>query len=175
MKTHYCHVLLQKILPIAILPFLNNEIRTTLIEFCQFFQKICSKTLDAKELEDMKTRIVIILCKLEKIFPLSFFTIMVHLCVHLTEEAFLGGPVSQRWMFGIERCMGTYKGYVPYVVDEAVKFLSRYVDDIEIFNYDERNWDVPTTQHGLEVFNNKVRTLGASKFGQLGEYVDVVQ
>nr|KAJ0189019.1 hypothetical protein LSAT_V11C800443290 [Lactuca sativa] len=63
-----------------------------------------------------------------------------------------------------------------YVVDEAVTFLSRYVDDIETrFNHDERNWDVPITQHGLEVFTNKVRTLGASKFGQIGEYVDVAQ
>nr|KAJ0192585.1 hypothetical protein LSAT_V11C800443280 [Lactuca sativa] len=60
MKTHDCQVLLQKILPIAILPFLNNEI----------------------QLEDMKTGIVIILCKLEKIFPSSFFTIMVHLCIY---------------------------------------------------------------------------------------------
>ena len=91
-------------------------------------------------------------------------------------------------MFGIERRMGTYKGYVrnfarpdgsiteAYVVDEAVTFLSRYVDDIETrFNHDERNWDVPITQHGLEVFTNKVRILGASKFGQIGEYVDVAQ
>ncbi|KAL4585273.1 hypothetical protein LXL04_009889 [Taraxacum kok-saghyz] len=188
MKTHDCHVLLQKILPVAILPFLNKEIRTALIEFCQFFQKICSKTLDAKELENMKTGIVIILCKLEKIFPPTFFTVMVHLCVHLPEEALLGGPVSQRWMFGIERRMGTYKGYVrnfarpdgsiteAYVVDEAVTFLSRYVDDIETrFNRLERNWDAPTTKHELEVFNNKVRKLGSSKFRQLGEDVDVVQ
>ncbi|KAL4555403.1 hypothetical protein LXL04_038021 [Taraxacum kok-saghyz] len=187
MKTHDCHVLLQKILPVAILPFLNKEICTALIGFCQFFQKICSKTLDAKELENMKTGIVIILCKLEKIFPPTFFTFMVHLCVHLPEEALLGGPVSQRWMFGIERRMGTYKGYVrnfarpdgsitEAYVDEAVTFLSRYVDDIETrFNRLERNWDAPTTKHELEVFNNKVRKLGSSKFRQLGEDVDVVQ
>ncbi|XP_022019939.1 uncharacterized protein LOC110920001 [Helianthus annuus] len=188
MKTHDCHVSLPKILPVAILPFLNKDIRETLIQFCQFVQKICSKTLYAKELEDMKTGIVIILCKLEKIFPPAFFTIMVHLCVHLPEEALLGGPVSQRWMFGIERCMGTYKGYIrnfarpdgsiteAYVVDEAVTFLSRYVDDIETrFNRAERNWDVTTTKHEMDLFNNKVRALGASKFGQLGEYLEVVQ
>lgn len=188
MKTHDCHVLLQKILPVAILPFLNREIRATLIEFCQFFQKICSKTLYANELEDMKTGIVIILCKLEKIFPPAFFTIMVHLCVHLPEEALLGGPVSQRWMFGIERRMGTYKGYVrnfarpdgsiteAYVVDEAVTFLSRYLHGIETrFNRVERNWDVLSTKHEMELFNNKVRTFGASKFGKLGDDGDVVQ
>ncbi|KAK9070391.1 hypothetical protein SSX86_010793 [Deinandra increscens subsp. villosa] len=188
MKTHDCHVLLQKILPTAIRPFLDKEIRTTLIEFCQFFQKISSKTLYVKELEEMKTGIVIILCKLEKIFPPAFFTIMVHLCVHLPEEALLGGPVSQRWMFGVERRMGTYKGYVrnfarpegsiseAYVVDEAVTFLSRYLDDIETrFTRPERKWDVPTTKHDMELFNNKIRTLGASKFGQLGNDVDAVQ
>jgi hypothetical protein len=188
MKTHDCHVLLQKILPAAIIPFLDKEIRATLIEFCQFFQKICSKTLYAKELDEMKTGIVIILCKLEKIFPPAFFTIMVHLCVHLPDEALLGGPVSQRWMFGVERRMGTYKGYVrnfarpdgsiaeAYVVDEAVTFLSRYLDDIETrFNRPERNWDVPTTKHKMELFNNKVRTLGASEFGQLGDDLAAVQ
>ncbi|XP_076904980.1 uncharacterized protein LOC143560589 [Bidens hawaiensis] len=40
MKTHDSHVLLQKILPVAILPILNKEIHATLIEFCQFFQKL---------------------------------------------------------------------------------------------------------------------------------------
>ncbi|XP_052181232.1 uncharacterized protein LOC127794290 [Diospyros lotus] len=188
MKTHDCHVLLQKILPVAILPYLDKKIRATLIEFCQFFQKLSAKTLYVNKLENMKTGIVIILCKLEKIFPLSFFTIMVHLCVHLPEQALWGGPVSSRWMFGIERRMGTYKGYVrnfsrpdgsiteAYVVDEAVTFLSRYLHNIETrFTRLERNWDVPCTQHKMELFNNKIRTMGASKFGKLGVFDHVVQ
>lgn len=100
----------------------------------------------------------------------------------------MGGPVSQRWMFGIERRMGTYKGYVrnfarpdgsiteAYVVDEAVTFLSRYLHDIETrFSRVERNWDVPNTKHEMELFNNKVRTFGASKFGRLGDYGDVIK
>ena len=98
MKTHDCHVLLQKILPVAILPYLEKRIRGTLIEFCQFFQKICAKTLYVDELKKMKSGIVTILCKLEKIFPPSFFTIMIHLCVHLPDQALLGGPVCRRWM-----------------------------------------------------------------------------
>ncbi|KAD1280639.1 hypothetical protein E3N88_43064 [Mikania micrantha] len=84
--------------------------------------------------------------------------------------------------------MGTYKGYVhsfarpegsiaeAYVVDEVVIFLSRYVNNIETrFNRVERNWDVLTTKHEMELVNHKVRTLGAWKFEQLGDFADVVQ
>ncbi|KAH6770970.1 B-box type zinc finger family protein [Perilla frutescens var. hirtella] len=113
---------------------------------------------------------------------------MVHLCVHLPEQALLGGPVSQRWMFGVERRMGTYKGYVrnfahpdgsiseAYIVDEAIIFLSRYLHNTETrFTRLERNWDVATTKYSMELFNNNIRTLGAPTFGLLGDYHNVVQ
>ena len=100
LKTHDCHVLIQKLLPVGILPYLNDNIRETLIEFCNFFKKICSRTLLKSEIKELKEGIVIVLCKLEKIFPPAFLTIMVHLCIHLPEQALLGGPVSTRWMFG---------------------------------------------------------------------------
>jgi hypothetical protein len=41
----------------------------------------------------MKTEIPVILCKFEKIFPPAFFDVMVHLAVHLPDEAMLRGPV----------------------------------------------------------------------------------
>ncbi|XP_075658886.1 uncharacterized protein LOC142628728 [Castanea sativa] len=41
--------------------------------------------------------------ELEKIFPPSFFTVMVHVVMHLAREAKLGGPVHYRWMYPIER------------------------------------------------------------------------
>lgn len=46
---------------------------------------------------------MLILCKLEKIFPPAFFDVMVHLAVHLPREAMLAGPVQYRWMYPIER------------------------------------------------------------------------
>ncbi|XP_074373620.1 uncharacterized protein LOC141713968 [Apium graveolens] len=112
MKSHDCHVLLHKILPVAILSYLTKNIRGTLIELCQFFQKIYAKTIRISDLEELKQGIVIILCKLEKIFPMSFLTIMVHLCVHLPDQVLQGGPVAPRWMFETERHMGLFKRYV---------------------------------------------------------------
>ena len=51
----------------------------------------------------LKADIAVTLCELEKIFPSSFFTVMVHLVIHLVAEAKIGGPVHYRWMYPIER------------------------------------------------------------------------
>ncbi|XP_058191435.1 uncharacterized protein LOC131308510 [Rhododendron vialii] len=102
LKSHDYHILIQQILPIGMRGFVDKEISTTLFELGSFFQDLCSKTLRRSELEKLEDRIVLILCKLEKIFPPAFFDVMVHLAVHLPREAILGGPVHYRWMYPIE-------------------------------------------------------------------------
>jgi hypothetical protein len=52
------------------------------------------------------------ICQLEMVFPPAFFDIMIHLPVHLAEEAKLGGPVCYRWMYPVERYLRIVKGYV---------------------------------------------------------------
>ncbi|KAI5325030.1 hypothetical protein L3X38_034103 [Prunus dulcis] len=53
--------------------------------------------------------IVQVLCKFEMIFPPTFFTSMMHVIVHLPEEALLAGPVNYRWMYPIERLLRELK------------------------------------------------------------------
>ena len=72
-------------------------------DLCSFFKGLCAKVLDPSELEKMEYQVVWTLCELEQLFPPSFFTIMVHLTIHLISEAKLGGPVHYRWMYPIER------------------------------------------------------------------------
>ena len=55
------------------------------------------------DLENLEKDIALTLCELEKIFPPSFFTVMVHLVMHLAKEAKFGGLVHYRWMYPIER------------------------------------------------------------------------
>nr|XP_043611316.1 uncharacterized protein LOC122582917 [Erigeron canadensis] len=143
LKSHDCHILLQCMIPIAIRPFMTKQIRDALIELSRFFKKLTEPTLYVSELEALQKEIVNILCKLERIFPPSFFTIMVHLCVHFPQEAILGGPVQSRWMYPIERYLGHLKKYVRnkaklegsiakgYVVEEAMTFCSQYLKGVE--------------------------------------------
>ncbi|KAH0655429.1 hypothetical protein KY285_030311 [Solanum tuberosum] len=77
---------------------------------------------------------------MEKLLPPGFFTIMVHLVTHLETEAKLVGPVHYRWMYPIERYLGTLKSYVrncacpedsiaeAYIANECLAFCSRYLD-----------------------------------------------
>jgi len=59
--------------------------------------------LTDSDLARLEENIPIILCKLERIFPPSFFDSMEHLPIHLPHEARLGGPVQYRWMYPFER------------------------------------------------------------------------
>ncbi|CAL8136238.1 unnamed protein product [Prunus armeniaca] len=154
LKTHDCHVLLQRILPIGIRPYLIKEVCAPLVELACFFQQICAKTLNVADLDRLEVDIVVILCKLEKIFPPVFFDVMVHLALHLPREAKLGGPVGYRWMYPIERMLGKLKGYVRnrarpegsivegYIANEALTFCSMYFRNVEtVFSRPERNDD----------------------------------
>ena len=69
--------------------FLDSDIYEAIAELGKFFRELCSKTLNRDILAEMKKEIPVILCKLEKIFPPAFFDVMVHLAVHLPEEALL--------------------------------------------------------------------------------------
>ena len=102
-----------------------------------------------------KAGIIEILCKLELIFPPTFFDIMVNLVLHLPDEAICGGPVSYRWMYPFERYMKKLKYYVRnkarpegsiaegYVSEEALEFCSMYLKDAQNrYNGVERNEDV---------------------------------
>ncbi|CAA7025820.1 unnamed protein product [Microthlaspi erraticum] len=103
LKSHDCHVIMRDLFSVAIRNLLPENVRSTIIELCQFFRNISAKVLDIDELDKLQDRVVLILCRMEMFFPPSFFTVMVHLIVHLTEEAKYGGPVPFRWMYPIER------------------------------------------------------------------------
>ena len=54
-------------------------------------------------MEHLEKDIPIILCRLERIFPPSFFDSMEHLPIHLAYESMIAGPVQYRWMYPFER------------------------------------------------------------------------
>lgn len=103
LKSHDCHVLMQLLLPLALQDTVDEKVASVLIELCDFNRALCSKTLYVHELDKLQSKLVITMCNLEKIFPPTFFTIMVHLVIHLANEAKIAGPVHYRWMYPIER------------------------------------------------------------------------
>ena len=103
LKSHDCHVLLEPLLPKGIQPYLLKDLCTTIVELCNFFRQLCTKTIIVADLDVLEKGIIMIHCKLECIFPTAFFYIMAHLVIHLPREAKYSGPVSFKWMYPIER------------------------------------------------------------------------
>ncbi|KAL0007409.1 hypothetical protein SO802_008911 [Lithocarpus litseifolius] len=147
LKSHDNHILMQQLLPIALRKSLPASVTRPLMKLSCFFREICSKTLEVSEIENLEKDIAVTLCELEKIFPPSFFTVMVHLVIHLAAEAKMCGPVHYRWMYPIERYLSRLKSYVRnraapegsiaegYYVEECLTFCARYMEGVEtIFN-----------------------------------------
>ena len=103
LKSHDGHILMQDIFPIASRSSVSKQVLTVIIRLSSFFKSLCSKVIDPGELDRLESEIMVILCQMEKIFPPGFFTIMVHLLIHLASKVKLGGPVHYRWMYPIER------------------------------------------------------------------------
>ncbi|XP_010518611.1 PREDICTED: uncharacterized protein LOC104793884 [Camelina sativa] len=105
MKSHDCHVVMQRLLPFAFEHLLPSNVHQAIAGVGAFFRDLCSRTLTVDGIRNLEENIPMILCNLEKIFPPSFFDVMEHLPIHLPREAKLGGPVQYRWMYPFERYM----------------------------------------------------------------------
>ena len=101
LKNHDNHILMQQLFPIALRGSLPSHVTKPLIKLACFFREICSKTLRVSDIATVEVDIAVALCELAKIFPPSFFTVMVHLVRHLAAKAKIGGPVHYRWMYSI--------------------------------------------------------------------------
>ncbi|XP_038687458.1 uncharacterized protein LOC119986835 [Tripterygium wilfordii] len=176
MKSHDCHVFMQRLLPVAFRA-LPEPIWTVLTELSHFFRDICSTTLRENQLHIMEDNIPVILCKLERIFPPSFFDSMEHVLVHLPFESRMGGPVQYRWMYPFERYLHFLKKKVKnkahvegsiceaYIVEETSMFGSYYFEPNVISRRSRvpRNEDWGTFNQEyprISIFNQPGRLVG---------------
>nr|XP_017233132.1 PREDICTED: uncharacterized protein LOC108207183 [Daucus carota subsp. sativus] len=179
MKSHDCHVFMQKLLPSAFRELLPDDVNKLLYDLSNFFKDLCSTTLLASDLRKMERNIVGIVCTMETIFPPALFDPMEHLLVHLVEECILGGPVPSRWMYNIERLQRRMKQKVgnkarvegsiaeKYIYEELTHFCSMYFEsEVDtVHNMLGRNMvdDRSRDPEKLLAFTYPVELLGAYK------------
>ncbi|WMV31114.1 hypothetical protein MTR67_024499 [Solanum verrucosum] len=162
LKSHDCHVLLQHILPLALRGMLSKEVCEPLIELSIFFCVLGSKELMIDDLTHIEAQIPIILCKLEKVFPPSFFDVMVHLPVHLAGEAQIGGPIHYRWMYPIERWLYFLKSLIGNRACPE-EFAQNHIDTAQ--HLSDAEWD----REFIEWFKDRVAQLHKADNSQLME------
>jgi hypothetical protein len=103
LKSHDYHIWIERLMPVMVRGYLPEHVWRVLAELSHFFRTVCAKQICESVIAKLHDQVPELLCKLEMIFPPGFFTPMLHLIVHLANEALLGGPVQYRWQFCIER------------------------------------------------------------------------
>ncbi|XP_073131499.1 uncharacterized protein [Henckelia pumila] len=187
MKSHDCHVFMQRLIPIAFRELLPNNVWQALIELSFFFKDITARTIKCSDMIRLENDIPVILCKLERIFPPSFFDCMEHLPVHLAYEARIVGPIQYRWIYSFERFLRRLKNNVrnkarvegsicnAYLVEEASYFCSHYFrSSVKTrLRKQPRNDEGDNSQSGevsnISIFNFIDRPMGASRFRRLDD------
>ncbi|KAL0325330.1 UNVERIFIED_CONTAM: hypothetical protein Sradi_5102300 [Sesamum radiatum] len=140
MKSHDCHIFMQKLIPVAFREMVPEHVWSALTEVSLMFQVLRSTTLDIRKVQELEDSVAIIMCNLEKVFSPAFFDSMEHLILHLPYEARMGGPVQYRWMYPFERFLRELKKKVKnkahveasiveaYIVEEIGWFTSYYFE-----------------------------------------------
>ncbi|XP_017976431.1 PREDICTED: uncharacterized protein LOC108661945 [Theobroma cacao] len=142
MKSHDCHIFLQRLLPIVLRDMVPHSIWDAITEMSYFFRDLCAIEIPVDHMETLQGKICEIICKLEKIFPPGFFNCMEHLPIHLLYKAKVGGPVQYRWMYPFERFLQHLKKKVKnrasvegsiceaYIIKEKSSFCSLYFEPV---------------------------------------------
>jgi hypothetical protein len=166
LKSHDYHIFVERLMPVMFRAYLNNDVWTTLAELSLFYKQFCAKEIKKEMMEKLEKEILVLLCKLEKIFRLGWFNPMQHLLVHLPYEAKIGGLQQYRWMYHIERALKKLKAMVgnkarvegciaeKFKVKEIAYFTSVYFAEhhnvnAPIMRY-HVNQDIPCTN--LQIF-----------------------
>ncbi|CAL2271249.1 unnamed protein product [Prunus armeniaca] len=173
LKSHDSHVFMQSLLPVGIRHLLPEDVVKPIMLLSRFFSQLTIKTLRKTDINQLRHDIVQVLCKFEMIFPPAFFTSMIHVMVHLPEEALLAGLVNYRWMYPIERLLGELKKTVrnrakpegsiieAWVQYESLTLCGMYLKDVDTaFNRPQRNNDGGLRNEKLSVFDQSARPFG---------------
>jgi hypothetical protein len=103
LKSHDFHIIVQKLMPVMFRGLFNVNLWKIFTELRYFYRQICAKQVSKAMRQKLEKEITVLVCKMEKIFPLGWFNAMQHLLVHLLWEAKVGGPAQFMWMYSQER------------------------------------------------------------------------
>ncbi|XP_060969762.1 uncharacterized protein LOC133036989 [Cannabis sativa] len=174
LKSHDFHIIMTQLLPLALRGMSSLHVCQHITTLSNYFRMMYSKVAQPQDFMQLEQQISITLCNLEKLFPPSFFDIMVHLVIHLAYEARIAGPSVYRCMYPVERYLSKLKSYVRnkskpegciaegYLANKCLTFCSRYMEGVETkINRKPRNYSNPNpNRERLPIFQTTGRNLG---------------
>jgi hypothetical protein len=98
-------------MPVMFRGYFKADLWKIFVEPSYFYRQICAKQVLKVMMQMLEKGIVVLVCKMETVFPPGWFNAIQHLLVHLPWEARVGGPMLFRWMYSQERELKKTKIY----------------------------------------------------------------
>jgi hypothetical protein len=70
-KSHDYHIFMERLLPVMFHRYLDDDVWMALAVLSHFYRQLCAKEIKKDMMEKLEEEIPMLLCKLEKIFPLG--------------------------------------------------------------------------------------------------------
>ena len=177
LKAHDYHIIMERLVLVMFRGYLPDEVWSVLAELSYFYRQLCAKEIKKETMEKLEKDVLVLICKMEKIFPPGFFNPMQHLLVHLAYEAKVGGPMQFRWMFHIERALKYLRAMVGNKarVEECIAeaFILKEISYFSsVYFAEEHNVNAPTMRYNvdeepsvadLQIFHSTGASASASK------------
>jgi hypothetical protein len=158
--------------------YVHQDVWKTLPTLSYFYRQLCAKEIKKEMMEKLEKEIIVLLCKLEKIFPPRWFNPMQYLLIHLLYEAKVGGSVQYRWMYPFERAlkslrhMVSNKARVEGCITEEFKYkeIAYFIEEHNINAHTVRYHVHKHDPHfDLSIFKSRGTTVGVGRIYHLSE------
>jgi hypothetical protein len=129
---------MKRLLLVMLHGYFNTDLWKMFTELSYFYMQLCTNQVSKTMMQKFKKEILILVCKMEKIFPPGWFNAMQHLLLYLPWEAKVRGHVQFSWMYSQERELKKLRATVcnkarvegciaeAFVCKEITNFLSMY-------------------------------------------------
>jgi hypothetical protein len=103
---------MERLHPVIFHGYLNDDVWKVLVELTHFNGQLCAKEIKKEMMEKFEKEILVLICKLEKIFLPGWFNPIQYLLGQLPYEAKLGGLQQYRCMYHIERALKNLRAII---------------------------------------------------------------
>jgi hypothetical protein len=83
LKSHDYHIIMERLLSVMLHGYFNINLWKMFIELSYFYRQLCAKQVSKMMMQKFEKEILILVCKMEEVFPPVWFNAMQHLLVHL--------------------------------------------------------------------------------------------
>jgi hypothetical protein len=82
LKSHNYHIIIERLMLVMFHGYFDVDLWKIFIELSYFYRQICPNQVSKSMMQKQEKEIVVLVCKMEKIFLPEWFNAMQHLLVH---------------------------------------------------------------------------------------------